>query len=28
VDWIITEIVYPTVHPDDPSRRESGAEQA
>jgi hypothetical protein len=28
VDWIITEIAYPTVHPDDPSRRESGAEQA
>jgi hypothetical protein len=28
VDWIITEIVYPTVHPDDPPRRESGAEQA
>ena len=28
VDWIITEIGYPKVHPDDPSRRESGAEQA
>src|SRR5690349_21707772 len=25
VDWIITEIVCPTVHPDDPPRRESGA---
>ena len=28
VDWIINEIVHPTVHPDDPPRRESGAEQA
>jgi len=25
VDWIINEIVHPTVHPDDPPRRESGA---